>query len=72
MMGASENLCRRCPRRIRARFRLPDVSRQCRLRRALPVGHSTRSAVLISKRLVEIAAETGADAVAHGATGQGQ
>ena len=26
---------------------------------------------LISKRLVEIAAETGADAVAHGATGKG-
>ena len=26
---------------------------------------------LISKRLVEIAAETGADAIAHGATGKG-
>ena len=27
---------------------------------------------LISKRLVEIAAQTGADAVAHGATGKGK
>ena len=43
MMGASSHLYRRPARRVRARFRLPDVPRQCAVRRALPAGHIHRA-----------------------------
>jgi argininosuccinate synthase len=71
LMGVPEqHLHRRPARGIRARFRVPDDARQCPLRRRLPARHLDRAAADL-QALIEIARETGADAVAHGATGKG-
>jgi argininosuccinate synthase len=64
------HLHRRPARGIRARFRVPDDARQRPLRRRLPARHLDRAAADFQAPDRD-RQETGADAVAHGATGKG-
>jgi argininosuccinate synthase len=57
-------------RRSSRRILLPDAARARDLRAGLPAGHEHR-APLIAAQQVEVARQTGADAVGHGATGKG-
>ena len=52
-------------------FVYPMFPGQHDLRGRVPARHVDRPSPLIAKRLVEIAAEHGADAISHGATGKG-
>ena len=52
-------------------FISPDVPGQCGLRGRSNLLGTSIARPLIAKRLVEIADEAGADAIAHGATGKG-
>ena len=69
-MGVKEIYHRGPARGVRARLRLPHVPRQHRYEGEYLLGTSI-ARPLIAKRLVEIATETGADAISHGATGKG-
>ena len=65
-----EHLHRGPARGVRARLRLPDVPRQRPLRGPLPARHLDRPAA-DRQAAGRDRAETGADAIAHGATGKG-
>ena len=70
MMGASADLRRGSARDLCLRLRLADVPCKRAVRGHLSPGTSI-ARPLIARRLVEIAREVGADAIAHGATGKG-
>ena len=69
-LGVQEIFIEDLTRGIRPRLRLPDVPRQHIYEGEYLLGTSI-ARPLIAKRLVEIARKTGADAIAHGATGKG-
>ena len=71
MMGVEGDLCRGSARRIRARLRLSRCSAPMRFTKGLYLLGTSIARPLIRKRQIEIAAASGADAVAHGATGKG-
>ncbi len=71
MFGVKEIYHRGSARGIRPRFRLPDVPRQRALRGHLSARHLDRPAADRQAPDRDREAETGADAVCHGATGKG-
>jgi len=70
LLGIRENSRRRPPRRIRSRLRLPDDADERPLRGRLPARH-VDCAAADRQASGRIAHESGADAIAHGATGKG-
>ena len=68
---AGEHLHRGPARDLRARLRLPDVPRQRRVRGPLPPRHLHRPPAASPSASSRSPRATGADAIAHGATGKG-